>query len=257
MGLFTTAFYKIYDEHKASISKYDIEQVRNKMVSPEFLISWTDVRACTAVAQGVDSGSSSDKVLSALCFTGGLTKAEIEKATSIKESGTVIADLLSTFKIVENRQDNDESRFDFPSPLIQECFLKHKYGVTINSTQRKLDFDSFISEVLSLMDGVTLRNCFSKSGDGHLLEAAYQKEFYGASTQLFGNYVVVLCEVGSLFFADGFIHFWINNMWNWAIELLRNGGRLKEHVKRMGIDGKYKVLTTKAAHTLVIDLHEQ
>ena len=89
------------------------------------------------------------------------------------------------------------------------------------------------------------RHCVSRSADERLLQAAYQKELYRAATHLLGEDGVVSCEVGSMFSVEGFIDFWINDDRNWAIELLRDGDRFKEHMKRMSDDGAYSRLVAK------------
>jgi len=157
------------------------------------------------------------------------------------------------FALVENVLQKD-SKFDFPSPLIRNCYLQHKYGTNIPPTQIKTNFDEFLKDVFAKMDGVTLKNCRSKSKNSRLLEAAYQHEFYRAATGLLGVDGIVSCEVGALYSIHGRIDFFINDKRNWAVELLRDGDRLNDHVARMAPGGKYDRLTITASNTVVIDL---
>lgn len=252
-GLFALVFRTLEKQIKKAIFSFDSSALRDYMMSTSFRTDLATARACIPVLT-VKSGSEEEKVLDLVCFSGGLTIKRIEAELSgMKNCGEVIAILLQKFLLVEHKQVEGDSLFDFPSPIIVDAYLRHKYGNCSPPSQEKYDFHAFVKDVIRCMDGTTLKNCLSKSDDDRLLEAAYQKEFYRAATQILGKDGVVSCEVGALFSVDGRIDFWINDGRNWGIELLRDGKRRNEHMDRMKDDGKYAILIKKAEDKLVID----
>ena len=250
-GLFFLALHNLDKIYGNAISNYGYDHVCYNIMSQTFFMAWVQCRACRSTSK-IRSGSDEAKILDAIGFSGGLTKEEIEEMTSVACVDEVIVGLVQQFVLVENVLE-PESMFDFPSPLIRACYLRDKFGVKIPPAQIKMDFDEFLNDVFAIMDGKTLKMSLSKGKNNRLLEAAYQYEFYQAATRLLGSNGIVSCEVGALFSIKGRIDFWINDERCWAIELLRDGDRLEEHVARMEPDGKYGLLTKMAKDMAVID----
>lgn len=253
-GLFVRAVRDLYEIYKNDTHSLTFDHICDKVMSTPFRIAWMNSRACKPV-KSVASGSAEDQVLSAICFTGGLTIKEIAMLLPTYDDFQIcktIKGLVEKFLLVENVDEHCDSKFAFPAKLIQDFYLRHKFGATIRPSQEEKTFDAFIEEVLALMDGKTLRNCMSKSSNGCRLEAAYQKEFYRVAYQLLGD-GIISCEAGALFGTKGRIDFWINDNRKWAVELLRDGDRLDDHVKRMTPDGKYGAIVREATNTLIID----
>jgi hypothetical protein len=69
-------------------------------------------------------------------------------------------------------------------------------------------------------------------------EAQYQDEFYRCAHVHSGGSVAAFPEFGT---TRGRVDFYMKSK-KWAIELLRNGDRLEEHVKRFTQGGKYSGL---------------
>jgi hypothetical protein len=67
-------------------------------------------------------------------------------------------------------------------------------------------------------------------------------EFYRAATGLVDSSVCVSPDVGHMFGTKGLVDFYVNDSRKWAVEILRDGGSVKQHVLRVGPGGLYSVV---------------
>ncbi|KAF8454718.1 hypothetical protein BGX38DRAFT_1171069, partial [Terfezia claveryi] len=69
--------------------------------------------------------------------------------------------------------------------------------------------------------------------------------WYKAATTTVPRHATVSADVGAIFGSVGYLDFYVNGDLNWGIELLREGDRMKQHVKRFIEDGAYAVIPLK------------
>ena len=82
-------------------------------------------------------------------------------------------------------------------------------------------------------------------------EQHWQMEFYKAMCTILPIGTHVQVNVGSSFGSPGRLDFRVNGTRQWAIELLVNGDRMKEHIQRFEEGGIYHEITTK--EKLILD----
>lgn len=102
------------------------------------------------------------------------------------------------------------------------------------------DFDLVISDTIQQLDATRLRSSVATSAyQSTLLESTWQHEFYKAMCKVLPARYSFSCDVGRVFDSHGCIDFYINTELKWAIELAREGLRLREHVARFCAGGIY------------------
>jgi energy-coupling factor transporter ATP-binding protein EcfA2 len=154
--------------------------------------------------------------------------------------------------------DNMFSVIVFSSPLVMNIF-NSKYTVaktsTFNSKQWSVnEFGSFLSTVLSKMSLHTLERSFSKGYDGNVIERAWQNEFYRCAFSLLPiSYHTISPDVGYVFGSTGKVDYYINGKLRWMIELTREGYKLKEHIDRFKVGGRYYVMSQYINSWIVLD----
>jgi len=79
------------------------------------------------------------------------------------------------------------------------------------------------------------------------LEGAIQHMFWKAASECIPSSYRLAAEVSKTYggATDGRLDFWVNSKLQWAIELVREGDRQREHLERFGVDGKYFSLQPK------------
>lgn len=249
-GLFAYALHNLnaYFKNLGNSSWYSIWK---QLTNPEFILNFSSCRACRPI-RNIEANSKEDELLYHLTFTQGLKEQQIEQL-NISNVEIALDQLLRKFIIVQYVDSENNAVYNFPAPIIHELYLRHKFGIILHPTQKKSDFEQFIKEVIINMSSRHLEKTLGRSKDLRVLEAVYQKEFYRSAFRLLGSDGIVSCEVGPLFSINGNIDFWINDDRKWAIELLRDGDRRDEHLKRMEIGGRYHNLTIQSSANLVID----
>ncbi|RUS21168.1 hypothetical protein BC937DRAFT_93423 [Endogone sp. FLAS-F59071] len=70
------------------------------------------------------------------------------------------------------------------------------------------------------MNAETIRNLYSIGTDDWLLEHVWQMEFYRAATQILPRNIFISPDVGAHFKSSGYLDFWVDDGWCWAIKLL-------------------------------------
>ncbi|CAG8642392.1 9552_t:CDS:2, partial [Paraglomus occultum] len=101
----------------------------------------------------------------------------------------------------------------------------------------------FVFNVLKKLDGSLLRSTYSKSVDGTYIERIYQNEFYRGAWMVMP--ARLSCDVGTYFGVKGAVDFYLNDRFQWAFELLRDGKRLREHSERFQPNKRYGQLKMK------------
>ena len=101
------------------------------------------------------------------------------------------------------------------------------------------NIDNFLVSVLENMNTSILRNTLSRGIDDKILERQWQMEFYRCVLFVLPPSFSVSPDVGATFGSAGFLDFYINGKLNWAIELLREGNKIGEHLERFDQGGMY------------------
>jgi hypothetical protein len=167
VGLFVRAFSELYVRIPKVEQWSNFEKIRELLMKTEFLVSWTGTRACNMVHQ-IKSNTPENRIMFAICFTGGLTKEQVaivvDSDDTMKRDATeVLAQMMKAFYIVESRFSNDKVLYTFPSPLVQWRFLLYKFGSTIHPSEKKITFKSFVHEVIATMDSEALEKSLGYS----------------------------------------------------------------------------------------------
>ncbi|PKY58787.1 hypothetical protein RhiirA4_429963 [Rhizophagus irregularis] len=112
------------------------------------------------------------------------------------------------------------SILDFPALLLQTTYLQDRFGSVLRSKSPSKTFKDFINAVFAKMNLKVLRK-----------------------------------NVGAIYYrSKGYLDFYINDKRNWAIELLRDGDRLKEHQRRFGKHSVYASIKKIAKEWAIIDI---
>ena len=137
---------------------------------------------------------------------------------------------------------NDNTYLSFASPLIKDIFVARLLSAPLGDQDFKTnDMNSFIENTIRKMRNSAIINSLSRSPDGTLLERHWQNEFYRAASLSLGNRYYISPDVGRVFGSSGFIDFYINGTLKWAIEITREGDKIKEHEERF-TKGIYKTM---------------
>jgi hypothetical protein len=145
----------------------------------------------------------------------------------------------------------------FASPLIKNLF-NHKYAVAKyeqdpNRIWSQDQFGTFLIEVLKRFDSKLLQQCKSFGCNGTLLEYMWQKEFYRCAFSLLPtSRYSISPEVGYVFEIPGRIDFYVNNGLQWAIELVKDSDKLKEHIEKFKT-GPYHKMISSISQWIILD----
>lgn len=93
--------------------------------------------------------------------------------------------------------------------------------------------DDFVERVIRQINPATLSESLSCSTqEGPRFESAWQFEVYRAAKACFPHAVNMSPSVGHGYGTDGSVDFLVNGDRGWGIEILREGDRLAEHMRR-------------------------
>jgi len=142
-----------------------------------------------------------------------------------------------------------ESRYIFATGLHQrvvDCLL----GIEIQQPDiKESDLFEFTSAVLLRFSSRQLATPRQVGNSVQTTpEAQYQDEFYRCAHLHSEGSLVMFPEFGS---AKGRVDFFVDSK-KWAIEVLRNGDRIEEHLARFALEGKYRRMLD-AADYIVLD----
>lgn len=152
-------------------------------------------------------------------------------------------------------------QFSFPSPLYLRCYYIQRYhrGSVLEDflvTPTEKGFEDLIVGSLRNFRPSNLASEFSsKSSLNEAIrpyEALWQQEFYYAASGARGPKFVSPNVRGALEI-QGFVDFYINDDFRWAIEMVSEGDRLQEHLDRFTVNGKYGNLLEIVSKWCVID----
>jgi hypothetical protein len=143
---------------------------------------------------------------------------------------------------------------DFSAPLLRSCYFQSRLGSTIRAGSPPDNIDDFILKTFTLIDPFVLAQSLGIGTDGRLLERTWQMEFYRAATRLLPKSDVLSPDVGAWFNSPGYLDFWVGGSRKWAIELLRDGNKVSEHLDRA--NGLYVEIITGANVYKVIDIRK-
>ncbi|RIB06882.1 hypothetical protein C2G38_2115063 [Gigaspora rosea] len=150
----------------------------------------------------------------------------------------------------------------FAAPLLKRLFFQQNYKVqSSDDTPTPTDLHHFIVKIFTAMcnelSGKILRDTLGLGSNGKILEQTWQKEFFRISTQVLGKKYFLSCDVGSVFGCYGKIDFYVDTL-DWAIELLRDGEDMAEHVEGFdSLTGEYKEIVKYAKSISVIDIRSE
>eukprot|EP01124_Arcella_intermedia_P000631 TRINITY_DN1033_c0_g1_i6.p1 TRINITY_DN1033_c0_g1~~TRINITY_DN1033_c0_g1_i6.p1 ORF type:complete len:485 (-),score=50.37 TRINITY_DN1033_c0_g1_i6:31-1485(-) len=132
------------------------------------------------------------------------------------------------------------------APILKMLLVRQLHGETQLSLNRK-DIDEFIIETVKRMSPEQLKNSFSVGKDTYLLERQWQMEFYHAAVSVLDRGHLISPDVGT----DGWIDFYVDDDFEWGIELLREGYKIGQHVSRFEQGGAYDSL--KLRNAVILD----
>ncbi|RIA92873.1 hypothetical protein C1645_874451 [Glomus cerebriforme] len=96
-----------------------------------------------------------------------------------------------------------------------------------------------------------------KSEETVILEQMWQKEFYRIGKRLLNGYFMS-CDVGATFASNGYLDFYVDEPFNWAIEILREGRCMAKHAKKFDEStGIYKEITLYAKSIAIVDIRSE
>lgn len=110
--------------------------------------------------------------------------------------------------------------------------IERLYKETRPLIGKAADLEDFIKCTVQRMDRSVLQNTMSLSIDGIRLERMWQMEFYRAALTVLSDANFISPDVGTIFDCKGYLDFYVNDSLKWAIELLREGNRMKQHEER-------------------------
>ena len=134
-----------------------------------------------------------------------------------------------------------ENNYDFSSPVMKQFFFEKIVGHIERASIPPADLRELVCRVISTIDYSNMKETLGRSVANNIpLERSWQMEFCKAVQRSTPTATVTSADVGPLFGSSGFIDFTLNSNSNfWGIELLREGIKLKEHVKRFERGGRY------------------
>eukprot|EP01124_Arcella_intermedia_P034487 TRINITY_DN8560_c0_g1_i4.p1 TRINITY_DN8560_c0_g1~~TRINITY_DN8560_c0_g1_i4.p1 ORF type:complete len:473 (+),score=67.24 TRINITY_DN8560_c0_g1_i4:373-1791(+) len=137
---------------------------------------------------------------------------------------------------------DDGISFVLSAPILKMLLTRQLHGVSERSFTRK-QIDEFVIETVKRMRPDQLKNSFSVGKDSYLLERQWQMEFYRAATFVLDVDHFISPDVGS----EGWIDFYVDDDFEWGIELLREGYKIGQHASRFENEGVYDSLKLKKA----------
>jgi len=145
--------------------------------------------------------------------------------------------------------------FEFSSRIVALAYLLTYHSETCTTAHISNNFEEFLIAAIQRFRPDVLANSKSRSSENNkLLERQWQMEFYRASTTLLPvNKHWISPDVGALFGAEGYVDFYINDVFQWAVELLREGLDMKEHAARFTEDGAYAPMFPYVKQWAIID----
>jgi hypothetical protein len=144
----------------------------------------------------------------------------------------------------------------FSSPLIERAYM---HRLLFSGAERcyldpgkREDFEHTVIAALAGMDPAILSETQGLCSDGLPNERTFQMEFYRSlSRQLPKGVILSADKPAENSGVQGYVDFYVDSFFQWAIELLRQGIERKEHAERF-ITGAYALLDMK--QFLVIDM---
>ncbi|KYR02195.1 hypothetical protein DLAC_01012 [Tieghemostelium lacteum] len=170
-----------------------------------------------------------------------------------------VASLIKRGIIIDNSIESDKTTthfLQFPSPLYSNCYYIQRFQShnILNSYEIKPhEFEKYITGAIRLFRPNQLKSIISsKDSKSHIpYEALWQQEFYHAASSANGPQISP--EPGKMLGIDGKIDFYVNDKYNWAIELVSEGDRLQLHLNRFTAGGSYEALLKVVSNWCVID----
>jgi len=147
-------------------------------------------------------------------------------------------------------------KLQFTLPLLRIAVGMRVYSCKV-PYMRVTTFKDFILRSLERMESSTLKNSLSKGIDDHLIERAWQMEWYRAAYTVVPENVTISPDVGTVFGCAGELDFYVNGDLNWGIELLREGDRQSEHVRRFEKDGEYHKILPFLKEWVILDFRHK
>ncbi|GES76147.1 P-loop containing nucleoside triphosphate hydrolase [Rhizophagus clarus] len=151
----------------------------------------------------------------------------------------------------------------FSSPILMRSFIYQNYGNEIRAKTVLTTLYDFIVKVFKAMcleSKELLQNSlgfrFEEGEETILLEQMWQKEFYRIGKRLLNGYYMS-CDVGATFASDGYVNFYVDEPYNWAIEILREGKDMAGHAKKFGNKGLYKEITMYAKSIAIVNIRNK
>ncbi|CAG8439538.1 8536_t:CDS:2 [Diversispora eburnea] len=211
---------------------FTMNQICEKFIKWPSLEFDDDTRACPQVEyMSKEEKKIADKVL--------FNKSPKVYSGSIPNNNNQI---IMTYFLVDIKTENGYSTLNFPAPLLRAIYFRDRFGYVIqdfsdylkwsNSRPKEIEFKDFLKLVFTKMYPMTLQNSRDKGEDDRLFERVWKMEFYCASIQVLPMNALITVDVGKVFGSTGYVDFYINEPYNWIIELLRDEEKMIQHQQR-------------------------
>jgi len=147
--------------------------------------------------------------------------------------------------------EEEKHGFRFASPLVGSTYIRERYSTAKRDALptelegSKPEMRDVVRLLVRSMDPKQLGFGLSLGTDGKPLEYLYENEMYRGALRMIPSQYGVQCQVGKTFRSRGMVDLFINDKFRFAIELLREGDRMKEHRDRFQPRGQYGFLVQK------------
>jgi hypothetical protein len=139
----------------------------------------------------------------------------------------------------------NSTRIGFLNYAIRAVCWNEMFNVAmINPLEEGATTRDLIFAALRRMDKSTLKGTYSLATKGGVLERQWQMEFYRAMFTCVGN-SIISTDVGKVFNTTGLLDFYINGTRQLAVELVRDGNKIQEHIERFSDPNKYEKIIRK------------
>jgi hypothetical protein len=164
------------------------------------------------------------------------------------DSDIIHAGLIKSGIFIVTEGENRELYLEFVCPLIRRAFMHVAFPLLVtNNYSMPLTLYQFIIDCLKQFRTNSFSESLSASSGSHLLESKFHFELFSIARGLLGTRGRIDLEVGRVFLSNvepkcPAVDFYINGEYKWAIELMVEGDRLKEHLERFRQGKKYAAI---------------
>ncbi len=127
-------------------------------------------------------------------------------------------------------RSTDKTRTHLVAPLLHFYWCNKLR--TSSASEAPLSLDALVEQLVQRIDPGVLQGSLSRAPGKPLLEAAWQSEVYRAAYDCFPAGINISPGFGHGYGSDGAVDFLVHGVRGWAVEIMREGDRRKEHLER-------------------------